>query len=86
MESGQPGRTAYSAARYKAAHQILEDGAKLGEPWLTYFEPDEIAAELTGRGFRKITDLGPAGMAARYFGRTDVPPETPGSHVLHAVR
>jgi methyltransferase (TIGR00027 family) len=60
--------------------------AKIGEPWLTYFEPDEIAGELTGLGFREITDLGPAGLAARFFGRPDVPPETAGGHVLHAVR
>ncbi|GAA0516069.1 S-adenosyl-L-methionine-dependent methyltransferase [Paractinoplanes deccanensis] len=60
--------------------------ARLGEPWLTYFEPPEIAAALGGLGFREITDLGPSGLAARYFGRPDVPPETPGGHVLHAVR
>jgi methyltransferase (TIGR00027 family) len=60
--------------------------AKLGEPWLTYFEPDEIRADLTAAGFGEITDLGPAGLAARYFGRPDVPAETPGGHVLHAVR
>lgn len=57
MESGQPSRTAYSAARYRAAHQILEGGAIFADP-----------------------------LAARFFGRPDVPPETPGGHVLHAVR
>lgn len=60
--------------------------AKLGEPWLTYFEPAEIAAELRDSGFTEIEDLGPAALAARYFGRPDVPPETPGGHVLHARR
>ena len=59
--------------------------ARLGEPWLTYFEPEEIAADLRGRGFTAIEDLSPAAMAARYFGRPDVPPQTPGGHVLHAV-
>ncbi|MEU4557594.1 SAM-dependent methyltransferase [Actinoplanes sp. NPDC023936] len=60
--------------------------AKLGEPWLTYFEPDEIDAELRGHGFTAIEDLGPSALAARYFGRPDVPPQTPGGHVLHARR
>ncbi len=60
--------------------------ARLGEPWLTYFEPEEIAADLRARGFTEIEDLGPAALAARYFGRPDVPPETPGGHVLHARR
>jgi methyltransferase (TIGR00027 family) len=60
--------------------------AKLGEPWLTYFEPSEMASELADLGFREIDDLGPSRLAARYFGRPDVPPETPGGHVLHAIR
>ncbi|NMO54935.1 class I SAM-dependent methyltransferase [Actinoplanes sp. TBRC 11911] len=59
--------------------------ARIGEPWLTYFEPDEIAAELAGLGFGTIDDLGPSRLAARFFGREDVPPDTPGGHVLHAI-
>lgn len=60
--------------------------AKLGEPWLTYFEPDEIAGQLTGLGFDHIEDLGPSGLAAQFFGRDDIPADTPGGHVLRAVR
>ncbi|BCJ44229.1 S-adenosyl-L-methionine-dependent methyltransferase [Actinoplanes ianthinogenes] len=60
--------------------------AKLGEPWLTFFEPEEIAADLEKLGFGEIEDLGPSQLAARYFDRPDVPPETPGGHVLHARR
>jgi methyltransferase (TIGR00027 family) len=60
--------------------------ARIGEPWLTYFEPAEIAAELTGRGFTEFEDLGPAALAARFFDRHDVPPDTPGGHLLRARR
>lgn len=60
--------------------------ARIGEPWLSYFEPAEVAAELTGMGFTTIEDLGPARLAARFFGRHDVPPDTPGGHLLRAVR
>jgi hypothetical protein len=60
--------------------------AKIGEPWLTYFEPAEMDAELTALGFGEIEDLGPSGLAARFFGRHDVPPGTPGGHVLRALR
>ncbi len=74
------------AERRAALVARAERVARLGEPWLTYFEPDEIAADLTALGFASITDLGPAGLAARFFDRPDVPPETPGGHVLHAVR
>jgi methyltransferase (TIGR00027 family) len=60
--------------------------ARIGEPWLTYFEPAEIAGELRGLGFDEIEDLGPAQLAARFFNRHDVPPNTPGGHLLRAVR
>jgi methyltransferase (TIGR00027 family) len=60
--------------------------ARLGEPWLTYFEPDEIAGRLRGLGFGEIEDLGPSALAARFFDRHDVPADTPGGHVLRAVR
>jgi len=59
--------------------------ARIGEPWLTFFEPDEIDAELRGLGFTEIEDLGPAQLAARFFNRPDVPPDTPGGHLLRAV-
>lgn len=59
--------------------------ARIGEPWLTYFEPPEIAALLSELGFTEVEDLGPAQLAARYFGRPDVPPDTPGGHVLRAA-
>ena len=32
--------------------------ARLGEPWLTYFEPEELAAALSELGFATIEDLG----------------------------
>ncbi|MFI1993181.1 class I SAM-dependent methyltransferase [Actinoplanes sp. NPDC020271] len=60
--------------------------AKIGEPWLTFFEPSEIAARLESHGFADLDDLGPSGLAARFFNRPDVPPETPGGHVVHARR
>jgi len=60
--------------------------ADLGEPWRTYFMPDELAAELRAKGFGELTDLGPAELAARFFGRPDVPKDTPGGHVMHARR
>jgi len=59
--------------------------ARIGEPWLTYFEPAEIASYLAGLGFGEIEDLGPAQLAARFFNRHDVPPDTPGGHLLRAV-
>jgi O-methyltransferase involved in polyketide biosynthesis len=31
--------------------------ARLGEPWLSYFEPDAIEAKLTGAGFSNVAFL-----------------------------
>ena len=32
METGQPSRTAFSAARYRAAHQVMEGGEIFRDP------------------------------------------------------
>jgi methyltransferase (TIGR00027 family) len=72
--------------RRAALEARAERVARIGEPWLTYFEPAEIASELTGLGFTEIEDLGPAQLAARFFGRRDLPADTPGGHVLRAAR
>jgi methyltransferase (TIGR00027 family) len=75
-----------SPMRRAALEARAERVARIGEPWLTYFTPEELAAELTALGFAEIEDLGPAGLAARFFGRTDVPPGTAGGHLIRAVR
>jgi O-methyltransferase involved in polyketide biosynthesis len=41
--------------------------ASLGEPWVTYFEPDTLAAKLRDAGFSKVEVLSPAEAEARYF-------------------
>jgi methyltransferase (TIGR00027 family) len=56
--------------------------AGIGEPWRTYFMPAEVSSIL--RDFGEIEDLGPAQLAARYFNRPGLPPETAGGHVVHA--
>jgi methyltransferase (TIGR00027 family) len=43
-----------------------------GEPWLSYFTPPALAADLRGVGFARIEDLGPDEIHDRYFkDRTD---------------
>jgi len=58
--------------------------ASLGEPWQTFFRPAELPEIL--HDFADLEDLGPAQLAARYFGRPDVHPDTPGGHIVHARR
>jgi methyltransferase (TIGR00027 family) len=41
--------------------------ASLGEPWVSYFEPEALAAKLHGAGFSKVGFLSPAEAEAHYF-------------------
>lgn len=51
---------------------LAERAAALGEPWLSYFEPDELDAKLRSFGFSNIYFLTPASARERYFqGRSD---------------
>ncbi len=69
----------------RAAHQVRADRvAAFGEPWLSYFEPADLRATLTGLGFTAIEDLGPPALAARYWpGAVRAAPER-GGHVVLA--
>lgn len=61
--------------------------AELGEPWLSHFDPAEIAQELRGYGFAEIEDLGRSQIAIRYMGApADTPDGGPGGHVIRAAR
>jgi len=55
-----------------AARAVAQSAASTGEPWLTRFQPQELAARLTRLGFRKVIHLSPQEANARYFaGRRD---------------
>jgi methyltransferase (TIGR00027 family) len=61
--------------------------ASIGEPFLTYFEPADLHAELARRGLSNIDDLGPQALISRYF-RPGAPPDparTRGGHVIFAA-
>ena len=60
--------------------------AAIGEPWRSFFEPAELARDLTRLGFSTIEDLGPAEIHARYFaGRNDGFHPGPTGHLMQAV-
>lgn len=68
--------------------EIVAVGARTaenGEPWLSHFDPGEIAQELRGHGFQDLEDLGIAQMAVRYLGAPAGGPKGgPGPHVIRA--
>ena len=60
--------------------------AAAGEPWLTYFEPEELARKLRETGFANIEFLTPEMSAARYFaGREDALPSPARSSIVSAM-
>lgn len=59
--------------------------ASVGEPWVSGFDPDQLAHDLRGRGLGLVENLGPDELRARYCaGRTDGLDSSPGSHIAHA--
>ncbi len=69
---------------------IVELGAftaAIGEPWLSHFDPDEIAQKLRGYGFGEIEDVGMSEIAVRYLGAPAGGPNAgAGPHMIRAAR
>ena len=79
LENYPPDRRARAAA-------MAELVAAAGEPWLTHFDPLELAQELRAIGFAAIEDLGLPDMAVRFFGVREKPASNVGPHVIRASR
>jgi methyltransferase (TIGR00027 family) len=65
---------------------MAESAAARGEPWLSFFDPIELAAILHGKGFGDIEDLGFAGVIKRYSPELAEGLRPGGGHVIRAVR
>ena len=75
----------YPVERRDQIMAVAERAAARGEPWLSLFDPAEIAGLLRGKGFSSIEDLGLATLSDRYYGalKRGVP-LGPGAHVVRA--
>jgi methyltransferase (TIGR00027 family) len=59
--------------------------AEQGEPWLSFFDPEILAARMAEMGFDHIADFGPAQLEQRYFsGRSDGLRMAGGTHLMLA--
>jgi methyltransferase (TIGR00027 family) len=65
---------------------MAENAAARGEPWLSFFDPPEIAAILRGKGFGDIEDLGFADVIKRYSPELGRGLQSGGGHVIRARR
>ena len=65
---------------------IAERAAALGEPWLSMFDPPDMAALMQARRFADFEDVSRAQLAARYYGELGQGLLSgPGPHVVRAV-
>jgi methyltransferase (TIGR00027 family) len=77
----------YPADRRAVIMAIAAGAAARGEPWLSFFDPPELAELLRGKGFRTVEDLGLAGLTERFYGNLKQGiPIGPGGHVVRAQR
>jgi methyltransferase (TIGR00027 family) len=60
----------------EALQRFAELAASVGEPWQTYFDPDDLAARTRQAGFSNVELMEPSEAAARYFvaRNDDLPP------------
>jgi methyltransferase (TIGR00027 family) len=71
-------RGAYDAAAARVA--------ALGEPWITFFEPADLARQLHALGFAEVHDLDGSEINGRYFAqRGDGLRASPRSHLVYAA-
>jgi hypothetical protein len=77
---------AYPPARRARYEAMIASAAAAGEPWLSFFVPDELESALCAIGFGEIEDLSPRDIAIRYFGEHDPPRNAPGAHIIRAQR
>jgi methyltransferase (TIGR00027 family) len=61
-------RQSMGEAERLAFDALAERVARAGEPFRLFFEPEHLAAELSGLGFTKIVDMDGAAMRARWLG------------------
>jgi methyltransferase (TIGR00027 family) len=77
-------RTSMSAAARRAHEAAAAYVAKLGEPWITYFDPPRLAGQLRGAGFSQAVHFGPLEAYRVYFAdRADG--FRAGTHLMAAV-
>jgi methyltransferase (TIGR00027 family) len=65
---------------------MAEGAAARGEPWLSFFDPPELAAILREKGFGDIEDLGFAEVITHYSAELGRGLQSGGGHVIRAAR
>lgn len=85
FEYGRPA-AAYPPDRRAGYEAMFARAAALGEPWLSFFNPDELANELSRLRFHEVEDLSPRDVAIGYFGEPNPVQNVPGAHFVRGCR
>jgi methyltransferase (TIGR00027 family) len=86
FDYGEPFQN-YSEERRANVMAVAERAAARGEPWLSQFDPAEMADMLREAGFGVIEDLGMAALSERFYGALKKHVRIgPGAHVVRAQR
>ena len=75
-----------SPAGRAVTEETMAETATGGEPWVGFFEPASLAAELSGLGFSEVEDLDLQALERRYPGEPTVGGGEWGPHVVGARR
>ena len=67
--------------------RVAERAASLGEPWLSLFDPPDMAALVNARSFAAFEDVTRAELAMRYYGDLGegLRSSGPGPHMVRAI-
>ena len=77
----------YRPERRASIMAVAARAAARGEPWLSLFDPAEIAGLLRAKGFAAIEDLGLGAIADRFYGPLKQGIVIgPGAHLVHAQK
>jgi len=75
----------YPEGRREKIVAVAASAAARGEPWLSLFDPGEIAGLLREKGFAAVEDLGVPALARRFYGDLKQGHSLgPGGHVVRA--
>jgi methyltransferase (TIGR00027 family) len=86
FDYGEPFKN-YPEERRPDVMAVAERAAARGEPWLSQFDPAEVADMLGDAGFGVIEDLGMAALGERFYGVLKEHVRiSPGAHVVRAQR
>jgi methyltransferase (TIGR00027 family) len=77
----------YRPERRASIMAVAARAAARGEPWLSLFDPAEVAGLLRAKGFAAIEDLGLGEIANRFYGPLKQGIVVgPGAHLVHAQK